>query len=297
MVNHFKIFLAFCMAFEISDTQLTPQMICAFIEFLANSYSCPATIRNIVSSVSSVRDWLGLPTDVFHHKLVQQMHRAIAVTLRYTPKFRNFLNFQQLYRIAQSSVVLGVNCVLFRAFALLLFFSMARVSTLLPAKADGFDLSRNATVGDLLVNGKGFLLKLKWAKNLQTSRDAYCIPILPNVNEAICPVKALYGYLLQRRFDSKNSPLFTLVDRNDKNVCLSISAANNFLRTVIEHAGLIESRITLHSFRRGACTAAYESGASITDIGSYGGWHSNALLRYLSESKARNRVAHKLTFA
>ena len=121
-------------------------MICAFIEFLTSSYKCPATIKNIVSSVSSVRTWMGLPTDMFHNIFVRQMFRAVDITLCFTPKQRVFLGYYQLVRIVQSSTILGVNCVLFRAFILLYFFSMARVLALLPGGAINFDITRNAAV-------------------------------------------------------------------------------------------------------------------------------------------------------
>ena len=296
-LSHFKIFVGFCVAYAISDAQLNPHVICAFIEFLTGSYKCPATIKNIVSSVSSVRTWLGLPTDMFHDILVRQMFRAVDITLRYTPKQRVFLGYNQLVRIVQSSTILGVNCVLFRAFILLLFFSMARVSTLLPSGARNFDFTRNTAVGDLFFNGTGFYVKIKWAKNLQNSKDGYFLPILPNANLSICPVKALLDYLLGRKFLDRRSPLFILARKDKSCVPLSIRTANLMLRAVLAQAGLARNKITLHSFRRGACTAAYESGASMADIGSFGGWRSSALLRYLSEHRARTRVAQTLTFA
>ena len=180
---------------------------------------------------------------------------------------------------------------LFRAFILLLFFSMARVSTLLPCGARKFDFTRNAAVGDLIYNGTGFYLKIKWAKNLQNSKDGYFLPILPNANLTICPVKALLDYMFGRKFLDKRSPLFTLARQDKSCVSLSIRTANFMLRAVLAQAGLPRNKITLHSFRRGACTAAYESGALMADIGSFGGWRSSALLRYLSEHKARTRVA------
>ena len=60
------------------------------------------------------------------------------------------------------------------------------------------------------------------------------------------------------------------------------------LCAVLAQAGLAGNEITMHSFRRGACTSTYESGASMADIGSFCGWRSKALLRYLSEHKVLN---------
>ena len=91
------------------------------------------------------------------------------------------------------------------------------------------------------------------------------------------------------------SPLFVYQDSLGIFHFLTIHNANRFLKYFLERSNLAGSGITLHSFRRGSCTAAFEAGSPIQDLRAFGGWRSDSLLVYLFDPSARRRVAENLS--
>ena len=57
---------------------------------------------------------------------------------------------------------------------------------------------------------------------------------------------------------------------------LSTQVARRWLRVTLSALGLDPSAFTFHSFRRGACSAAFEKGAQLDDLKELGGWRSSA---------------------
>ena len=295
-LNYFKTFLVFACYYDISIYQLDPQVICAYIEFLLHSYPCPGTVKNYVSGLSVLCAWLGLDREMFSSFQVKQMWRAVELTVRYKPTPAPPLDLYDLQVLIEASTILGAHQKCFISLITLLFFTMSRISTFLPRTESPFDSTRNLTVGDVQVTEYGLNIFIKWAKNVQQLRHAFVIPIYRCSNSVICPVLAFMTYMHVRGPGHLNAPLYVVKKTNlAQPVPLTIFVANRWLRLVLNNSQLHAKQFSFHSFRRGACTTAFASGAPIEDIKYFGNWRSDSVLAYLSETPARRRVARLLS--
>ena len=98
---------------------------------------------------------------------------------------------------------------------------------------------------------------------------------LGRTGHAICPVSALLSYLARR--GQGPGPLFLFQD----GASLSKQRLLLHVRQALASHGVDASRITGHSFRIGAATAAANSGLEDSLIQTLGRWHSSAYLRYI----------------
>ena len=294
LLNYFRVFLSFCLYYRLDPLALTPCTVCAYIEFLLNYFKCPGTVRNYISGVTTFYAWLGKDTGIFYNFQVNQMLRAMDLTLRYTPAEKHILTIPELHQLVQACKLLGCNCAMFRSFLSLLFFSMLRVSSLLPYVASSFDPTRHPLLNDVQFTQRGLRLRLKWAKNLQASKDALFVPIFKHTIQGICPVLALQTYFATLRGTLSDRPLFLVTTPKGSVTFLTISRANLWLRLLISNTALAGQKVGFHSFRRGACNSAFNKGAPISDIKVFGCWKSDAMLGYLHQAPAQLRVASLL---
>ena len=149
LLVHIRSFLSFCIFYRKPEDSLDVNMLCAYVEFLLNSFSSPSTVRNYISSLATFQSWRGLSTEFFNSLQVSQLWRAIDLTVRHFPRQVHILSVAQFKVLLQHAALLGTNYRLFKAFLTLLFFSMVRVSTLIPYVSTKFDQSRHMCVNDL----------------------------------------------------------------------------------------------------------------------------------------------------
>ena len=102
---------------------------------------------------------------------------------------------------------------------------MVRISSFLPLHPRQFDYTRHLALSDLCITDTWFSVRIKWAKNLQNSRDQFMLPVLPNWDSVICPVKNLSNYLA---ILDHTTPLFVVP--GDKLIPLSIPLACSWFR-------------------------------------------------------------------
>ena len=119
------------------------------------------------------------------------------------------------------------------------------------------------------------------------------LPVLPNRDSVICPVKNLSNYLAILDRTTPDSPLFVVP--GDQLIPLSIPVAPSWFRRVSDTTSLAGTDLSLPSVRRGSCTAAFSAGASLPELGFFGGWHSSSIFNYLSAPLARKKVAGMLS--
>ena len=297
LLVHIRTFLSFCFYYRIPDDSLDVNLLCAYIEFLLHSFKSPSTVRNYISSLATFQSWRGLTTAIFDSLQVSQLWKAINLTVRHFPRQVHILSVAQFKVLLQHTVLLSTNYLLFKAFLALLFFSMVRVSTLIPYSSTTFDKSRHMCVNDLKRTDFGYLVNIKWAKNVQNPKAAYILPILKNSDPELCPVKALDNYLATFTNSSLNRPLFMVAGKspNVSVAPLNVRQAYDWLHAICAASPLAGLRVTFYSFRKSACSQAYKLGAQINDLKYFGAWRSAALFRYLDESPAKLRVAKLLS--
>ena len=293
--NQFRVFFSFCIFYRLNALALTPGLLCAYIEFLLHSFPCPGTIRNYVSAVSTLYAWLGLDMDIFRSCQVLQMWRAVKLTVRYSPKVKHSLTVSELQSLLKACVVLGSNSLLFCAFLTTLYFTMVRVSSMIPYSHGGFDLTRHVTMSDLFRIKSGLSLKIKWAKNVQSHGQGFSVPLQPHVEPDVCPILGLARYLHSGVETNQHAPLFQIKGKGGIFTLFTIREVRCWLRVVQQQTILAGINLGFHSFRRGACNAAFLRGAPLSDLKFFGNWKSDAVLQYLEETPAKLRVSNLLS--
>lgn len=159
---------------------------------------------------------------------------------------------------------------MFWAAVLLLFRSLLRVSHIT-------DSPHYLRVSDVDCVGDGLVLKVFSSKSMKRSYSPRLIPLAPMECKKFCAVYWLKLWLSTYRREP-SAPLFSL-----GNSPLSYTAFNNALQKVVIRAG-IKDKISSHSFRHGGATFLSTIGMPIEKIKDRGGWSSNAVYKYISES-------------
>lgn len=112
----------------------------------------------------------------------------------------------------------------------------------------------------------------------QSKTDPFGMGVIINLGRTghtICPVVAILSYLARR--GQQQGPLFIFKDGS----CLSRQRLIASVNCALQCHGIDTSRITGHSFRIGAATAAARAGMEDSLIRTLGRWRSDAYLRYI----------------
>ena len=189
------------------------------------------------------------------------------------------------------------------AFATLLsvaFFSMARLSSLVPTSPNTADSTRHPSFADVGVEGDRVTLRIKWAKCHQRAEQGFTVPLLKMEASPACPVDLLASLTHLVRGAPNTTPLFSYplaqsgLRRGYRSLCTGGGGGGGGrrqLQALLLRLGLAGEGYTFHSLRRGACSRAYEQGASIPDLQFMGGWRGDSVQLYLPAAAARDRAA------
>lgn len=170
--------------------------------------------------------------------------------------------------------------VLFWACCLLLFRSLLRVSHVVSSP-------HTLKVSDISWEDKGLLLSVRSSK---TSTSLRVIPISMCKDKRLCAVYWLKRWLGLSKL-ANSDYVFSL----RSGVPMSYSVFSTTLTRVVTQAG-IKERITSHSFRHGGASFLSELGLSLAKIKERGGWRSNAVFCYLSDSvESKWLIDHKVS--
>ena len=291
------LFIAFAHRFGYEDFPADAGTLMAFGEFLLQSYSATKSVLNALSSVRHFHLDCRFPVEAFADRDLVLWRRALPLTVRTVSSPAEPLTLELLERLCALAETLGRRGLVFSAFMAVLFASMARLSSLLPPSGGGFDVSRHPTLADVSERGGEWSFRVKWAKNLQDAEQGFVVPLLPRRGSVACPARAL-TYLTKGRGSSSTaggSPLFSLPGSSGRGgkgeTCLSMPVARAWLNMLLVALGKRAGEFSFHSFRRGACTRAFNMGADTGDIMQLGGWRSSAVRAYLPTTEARRRAA------
>ena len=291
------LYVAFALYFALQDFPAAAEGLLVFAEFLADAMRAVKSVTNVLSAVRTFHLEYRFDVAAFDDYNLGLFKRALNLTVRHCPQPAPPLSVLALGELCSYARRLGANGKVFAAFLATLFFSMARASSLLPSGQLKFDGTRLPTFGDLKATKDGFQLFLKWGKTRQAAGDGFWVPLFPCTGSGACPVRALKMLLHEAGSRGPTLPLFSLTTSQGTfgHCSLSLRLAREWLRVCAEAVGRGAEKLTLHSFRRGACTKAFMEGAEVADIKELGGWHSEAVQRYYPALEARKRAARFLT--
>ena len=296
--SHILLFLAFTLHFGLQAFPAAAKTLLCFGEFLLRSYRAPGSVTNVLASVRGFHLLRGFSTLGCDDTRLALFKRALPLTVRHTPAPAPPVTLALLERLCEKASQCGKLGLVFATFLSVLFFSVARASSLLPGTGARLDETRCPTWGDVRAGGEGLLLQLKWGKNRQSLAEAFWVPLGALRGSRACPVSNL-GRLRRLWGRGNNSlPLFAWPGaggaKQGKPVLLTLRLARQWLKLFLGQLGQADEGFTLHSFRRGAATLAFSNGATLDDVRQLGGWKSDAVNCYVPALEARHRAAAHL---
>lgn len=261
---------------------MNEELVCAYIELLAERVRSPATIKNYVSALSATYVRMGLPAEAFSHYRVKRAILAIEKTLRHTPMPASSVSPPLLRSILQALRPHRLYATLKFLF-IAMYMSLLRQSNFLSQTVRKFDPTRQITKGDTQIVAGGLLIHTKWEKNHQSITGANTI-ILPYTNDTFfCPVRAYRNMLAASPRHRSCDPLVCFGDRNN----LTVGFVRKVWRATLVRIGEDPRSYTLHGLRRGGTTfLASTSKSARSELKEVGRWRSNVYRRYISNPKA-----------
>ena len=218
-----------------------------------------------------------------------------SLTIRSSPTPALPLTFPLLLRLCQAAGGFGDRG---RAFAALLataFYSMARLSSLVPETRGRMDLSRVPLLRDLSLQGHRASIFIKWGKAAQRVQDGFWVPLRAVARSPACPVLLLTRLSRSLKGCSSTCPLFSFATRRGRTGLsfFTFMEARVFLRSLLRGLGLDPAGFSFHSFRRGGCTFAFTGGGggSLSDLLLLRGWRSRAIDAYYPLGLSGDRAA------
>ena len=283
------LYVAFSIHFQFRPFPADARTLLCFAEFTLRSFTATKSVTNALSAVKRVHLDLGFEVTAFEATALTRWKRALPLTVRWVPRQAPALPFNILESMCTKVATFGQTGRVMAALFAVLYHTMVRISSFLPGTIAGFDVSRHPTLADCRREEWGYSFQVKFAKAHQRPEQAFWVPLLPRPRSAACPVSAL-ARLVSGGRGGGSVPLFRV-----GGTPLSTQVARRWLRVTLSALGLDPSAFTFHSFRRGACAAAFEKGAQLDDLKELGGWRSSAVGLYRPAAAARLRAARALT--
>ena len=251
----------------------------------------PSTVRNYLSGVKTLHILHGFPYPHSEDFLLKLELRGIScldphVPLRATPVTPKVLLAFRRHMDFTSSLHLSV-----WACSLFLFFTMARLGSILPS-ASSTPIHTILAYNRVNFSKEGLIITLLHTKTIQFGRRRLHIPLI-RTNSVMCPVSA-YEKVSSFHGVGSDGPAFVYF-HNKKSKCLTGSIFTDTFRAVLRSAGFPDaSSFTGHSFRRGGATWAFQVGIPGELIQVCGDWASDAYKQYLefSMDDKLNLAAH-----
>ena len=292
------LFIAFTLHFELQDFPTVAQVLVWYGEFLLRGYHASKSVTNALSAIKTFHLMHGFEVAAFDDFKLQLFKRALPLTCRNSPCRAPPLPFCLLEQLCALTATQGDIGVLFSCLLATTFFAMARLSSMVPPQGVKFDSTRYPTVNDLRLSGDRVLLNIKWAKAHQAVEDAFWVPLLAARESAACPVFNIRRLLALKGREPPSAPLFALGARGGgrrvRTYIFTAQRAREWLGTSLRLVGRGDEGFTFHSLRRGACSRAYERGATISELQGLGGWRSSSVQLYLPALEGRRRAAAAL---
>ena len=280
--THLKAYLSFCMATDQVDFPATVIVITAYMEFLTRKLVCPDSIMNYVSSVKTFHKMLGMDIAAFESFSFHLTQRGIRHTLDHGHLQKLPITPDMLHSIVEIlSTKNKVNAVL-KCLFIVAFFSFLRCSNLLQSSKLHSHM-QSLKRRDIIETNVGIMIVIRWTKTIQCRERHTIIPLSAIPNSPLCPLEA-YRNMLKVVPAKPDDPLFVLSFGKSKIKALTPRHAATILKSLISLMGKDPSMYSMHSFRRGGCTLAFNANVETELIKLHGTWSSDAYLAYAQPS-------------
>ena len=205
----FKDFLTFLVVTGLAITKVSSQILLCFMEFLVHNQMSHTNIANYMAAIRAFFIIYAIPTVPFTDHRLQLFLKSLKINSNFTPTIHSSITVDTLQKIAQACTVLP-HPEIFSALYLLAFFSVLRLSNILPHSIKLFDSTRQLCRGYIIFAPTHAVVIIKWSKTLQ-DRKTFATVTIPVLGQSIlCPVAALQT-MFNKVPGSSNDPLFQIL--------------------------------------------------------------------------------------
>ncbi len=264
--------------------------------FLARSLK-PSSLPGYLNVVRLMHAEVGLenPLDNWGYKL---LFKGIKRLKGEPPKQKLPITLQILLEIHSK---LDLSSSFLKAFwcaCVVAFFCFFRKSTLLPESVS--KKTQCLCMCDVSLLGKRATIVVRHSKTIQFGQRCLKLPLMAIPQSPVCPVRAISDMLVQfpREMHSSEIPLFSYCSSSESVSCLTYASFVKTLHLYLDKCGYNAQDYSGHSFRRGGCSFAFETGLPPAMIKLRGDWRSNAYERYITITDTlHERLATALSLA
>ena len=275
-----KLYIAFCLHYDLPVLQPDCKTLCAYIEFLTRTFKAPDSVRNYICGVRHLLKSLHMETAVLDSFEVHLMLRSLDLTMTHFRRPRTTVTPSMVYRLVQCCPQMGTDGLIMRTAILFSFFAFLRLSNLAPHSGTAFNPKRNICRGDILQQDPGLVIMLKWTKTCQDFKSINLIPLPKITGHCMCPVQAYLDMIYVYRVKNSNEPFLS---GSGKNKVITTGWLTQKLGRLLRLAGYDDKTITWHDFRRGGAETCYRAGVAVSQIKQQGTWKSDSFWQYISQ--------------
>lgn len=272
-----RCYIDFCNDNTVAPVPATEEALLRYVMYLHSSGRKTGTINGHMSAVRHFHLINGFSDPLINTPRLTLVKRGLA-KLAPPVELRAAVTNIHIGVFFEHLVLTNYDDALFYAMCCLGFFGFMRISELTHPDS-GFNPAECLTSLDISWQAEKILVLLRQSKS-DIRRDGVTISIGSN-STPVCAVKALQHYLNLRQalfpnLCAKSSPLFVGGD----GLPVVKAAFSLRLASLAAEVG-VEGKVTPHSLRIGAATAAWRAGFTDSQIQSMGRWKSRAFMRYI----------------
>ena len=270
-------FLSFCVHFSLTALPATTPTLVWYTQYLSEKTKAHATVVNYLSGIKTLHELLGYSTVGFRGVMLKLTLQGLRRLNKHIPRKARPMTpriLKEMYAVLQHNVPEDA---VFWLICNMAFFLLFRKSNLVPDSSSGFDCSKQLRVQDCQIVDSRLVVGIRWAKNVQFSRELLTFPLPRLPGSVLCPVRA-YANVMSLFPHSPENHLFVLPGV----ASFTYRQFHAKLRQTLQLIGINNSQhYSSHSFRRGGCTFSFLSGVPTEMIQLLGNWKSQAFLSYL----------------
>ena len=285
-----RLFLQFCIYYDVRWDSPSLDDIGAFFELLVQSGRSLGTIKNYLSPVKAFYFERSLTRvqRLFTSPGWSAMVKGLSNTVRPTEDRRTAVTLEQL-EVMVEFCNRDVALLPLKVALVFGFFGFLRLSNLAPPTAGEFDPSRHTSWDDVLASKDGVIIKLKWTKTLQSVKGSTPVPLPALSGSPVCPRAAWEEYVDELPWVpcTASTPLL-LTTALPSGLVVTAPRLRAMFNKVAAAVGLSGEGLTPHSLRRGRATRSFLSGVPLAHIKAHGTWRSAAVEQYLLQTPRFN---------
>ena len=166
----FKDFLIFLVVTGLAITQVSSQILLCFMEFLVQNQFSQTNIANHMAALRASFIIYAIRTVVFTDHRLQLFLKSLKINAKFARTIHSSITVDTLHKICQACTVLP-NTEIFTALYLFAFFSVLRLSNILPHFIQLFDGTRQLCRGDIIFSSTPHAVGIvKWSKLYRIGR-------------------------------------------------------------------------------------------------------------------------------